>query len=413
MSTHVLFALPETRHRLHEGPLGAHIDAFATRLQEQGFSPERARDKIRLIADFSGWLHRHRLGADEIDAHGLHRYRKDRRDYLHPGRGVTSTLQTLFWVLRERGIGSKEPSPEAADPCKRVEQDFERYLSHERGLSPATLANYLPFVHQLLLERFSNGPLQFAKLSATDITGFVRRHAHDHSPGRCGAMVAALRAFLRHLQHRGEITADLAGCVPKVANWSHATLPKFLQPGQVARVLKHCDRQRRGGRRDYAILLLLARLGLRAGEVVALTLDDIDWKLGHLTVHGKAGRWAQLPLPAEVGKAIAGYLQHGRPPCASRRLFIRQRAPRVGFANAAGISTLVKRALARAGIDSPRKGAHLFRHTLATEMLRRGASLTEIGELLRHRHPSTTTIYAKVDLPALRRLAQVWPGGGQ
>jgi len=226
-------------------------------------------------------------------------------------------------------------------------------------------------------------------------------------------MVAALRAFLRHLQHRGEITSDLAACVPKVASWSHATLPKFLQPGQVTHVLKHCDRRRPRGRRDYAILLLLARLGLRAGEVVALMLDDIDWKLGHLTVHGKAGRWAQLPLPAEVGNAIVGYLQRGRPPCASRRLFIRQRAPRVGFANAAGISTLVKRASARAGIDSPRKGAHLFRHTLATEMLRRGASLTEIGELLRHRHPSTTTIYAKVDLPALRRLAQVWPGGGQ
>ena len=162
-----------------------------------------------------------------------------------------------------------------------------------------------------------------------------------------------------------------------------------------------------------AILLLLARLGLRAGEVVALTLDDIDWSAGHFTLRGKGGRWAQLPLPLEVGEAIADYLQNGRPRSASRRLFICQRAPHRGFADSSGISTLVKRALARAGIDSPRKGAHLFRHTLATEMLRRGASLTEIGELLRHQHPSTTTVYAKVNLPALRRMAQPWPGDGR
>jgi site-specific recombinase XerD len=225
-------------------------------------------------------------------------------------------------------------------------------------------------------------------------------------------MVAALRAFLRHLRHRGEITTDLAACVPTVANWSHATLPKFLKPVQVNQVLKHCDRRRVKGRRDYAILLLLARLGLRAGEVVALTLDDIDWQEGNFKLHGKGGREAKLPLSVEVGEAIADYLQNGRPHCASRRLFIRQRAPRVGMANTA-ISKLVMCALARAGVDSPRKGAHLFRHSLATQMLRHGASLTEIGELLRHQHPNTTMIYAKVDLLALRRLAPAWLGGGR
>lgn len=410
MSTSAFFALPKTLRRLHEGPMGVHIDAYATRLQEQGFSLERARDKIRLIADLSAWLHRHRLGACDLDAQSLNRYLKDRKRYIHPGRGANSTLQTLLDVLSERGIASKQRSPEAPHACQPVEQDFRRYLSEERGLSATTLANYLPFVHQLLLEQFGNGPVEFAKLRAADITGFVQRHAHDHSPGRRGPMVAALRAFLRHLRYRGEITTDLAACVPTVANWSHATLPKFLEPGQVAQALKHCDRRRATGRRDYAILVLLARLGLRAGEVVALTLDDIDWEAGHLTLRGKGGRWAQFPLLAEVGEAIADYLQSGRPRCASRRLFICQRAPHVGFADASGISTLVRRALARARVDSPRKGAHLFRHTLATEMLRQGASLTEIGELLRHQHPSTTTVYTKVDLPALRRLAQPWPG---
>jgi len=331
---------------------------------------------------------------------------------MHPDRGVSSTVQELLDMLCEEGIARKECSPKATRRYERAEKDFKHYLAQERGLSARTLANYLPFVLQLLAERFGNGPIEFAKLRATDITGFVQRHARDHSPGRNGPMVAALRAFLRHLRHRGKIKSDLAACVPTIANWSHVTLPKFLPTGQVEQVLKHCDRRHTTGRRDYAILLLLARLGLRAGEVTALTLDDIDWKEGNLRLRGKGGREAELPLPVDVGEAITGYLRNGRPRCAGRCLFIRERAPRVGLASRA-ISNLVKRALVRAAVHSPRQGAHLFRHSLATEMLRQGASLSEIGELLRHQHPNTTMIYAKVDLPALRRLAPAWLGGGQ
>lgn len=388
------------------------MDEFAARLLEQGFSPERARDKIRLIADFNSWLRRQGLGVNDIDPLLLNRYLGNSKSHIHPGRGACSALHELLNVLREKGIGSRERSSEAVDPCKRAEQDFERYLSEERGLSDATLANYLLFIHQLLLDRFRNGPIDFAKLCATDITQFVQRHAHDHSRGRSGAMVAALRAFLWHLRHRGEITTDLAACVPTVANWSYATMPKSLELGQVEQILEHCDRKHATQRRDYAILLLLARLGLRAGEVVALTMDDIDWKEGNLTVRGKGGQEAKLPWPVEAGEAIAAYLQNGRPHCLSRRLFIRERAPRTSFTNAA-ISKLVMRPLDRARVHSPRKGAYLFRHTLASDMLRQGASLTEIGGLLRHQHPSTTMIYAKVDLPALRHLAQAWPGGGK
>ncbi len=412
MSTNELFTAPHTLRRLHEGPLGSHIDAYAVRLLEQGFSRKRACDKIRLIADLSGWLQRKKLGAKDLDPQTLNRYLKDRKGCIHPGRGACSALQELLEVLCERKIARKERPPEAAGPCQRAEQEFKRYLSQERGLSAATLANYLPFVHQLLLERFGNGPIEFAKLHATDIIGFVQRHAHDHSPGRSGPMVAALRAFLRHLRQAGEIMSDLVACVPTVASWSQATLPKFLKPGQVDQVLKHCDRRCATGRRDYAILLLLARLGLRAGEVVALTLDDIDWEEGSLRLRGKGGRELKFPLPVEIGEAIVDYLHNGRPHCVSRCLFIRQRAPRLSLVNSA-ITSLVMRALARAGIDSPRKGAHVFRHSLATEMLHQGASLTEIGELLRHQHPNTTMIYAKVDLLALRRLAPAWLGGGR
>jgi len=181
----------------------------------------------------------------------------------------------------------------------------------------------------------------------------------------------------------------------------------------VQRVLRHNDCRTPVGRRNYAILQLLARLGLRACEVVALNLEDIDWENARITIRSKGGRWAQLPLPNDVGKALAAYLRYGRPCCPCRRVFIRDRAPRMGFANSIAVSTLVMRALKRAGVDSARKGAHLFRHSLATDMIRRGASLDEIGELLRHQSPNTTAIYAKVDLPALRPLALPWPGGAR
>jgi integrase len=199
--------------------------------------------------------------------------------------------------------------------------------------------------------------------------------------------------------------------VPAVAAWSLSTVPKFLPAGTVQRVLDHCERNTPDGKRNYAVLLLLARLGLRACEVVALSLDDIDWDYGRLTIRCKGGRWAQLPLPADVGEAIAIYLRSGRPHCVCRHVFLRHRAPIHGFAHSITVSTIVRRALIRAGIDSVRKGAHLFRHTLATDLLRQGASLDEIGELLRHQSPNTTAVYAKVDLPALRTLALPWPGG--
>ncbi|HYA44362.1 MAG TPA: site-specific integrase [Acidimicrobiales bacterium] len=296
---------------------------------------------------------------------------------------------------------------------QRVEQAFARYLAQERGLASATLANYMPVVRQFLQERFRGGRLRLAALRAGDVTRFVQRHAHDHSPGHSKVLLTALRAFLRYLCHCGATATDLAPCVPSVPTWMYATLPKGLRPDPVEQVLAACDRQSPRGRRDYAILLLLARLGLRAGEVAALRLEDIDWVAGHLTLCGKGGRWSQFPLPADVGAALAAYLRQDRPRCASRQVFIRQYAPRVGFANWLAISALVRRTLARAGIAAPRSGAHVFRHSLASAMLRVGASLAEIGELLRHRSPQTTRLYAKVDLGALRGLACPWPGGAR
>jgi site-specific recombinase XerD len=245
------------------------------------------------------------------------------------------------------------------------------------------------------------------------VIGFVRRHAYRHSSGRAKLLITALRVFLRYLCQRGSITSDLAASVPRVAMWPGSTIPKFLSPDQVRQVLAQCDLNSAIGKRNYAILLLLSRLGFRADEIVRLTLDNIDWENGRLSFRGKGGQWAQMPLPADVGEAIVCYLQRGRPHSSCRRLFLRHAAPKTGFTNSGAISTLVRRTIIRAGISSQRKGSHLFRHSLATRMVNEGSSFPEIAELLRHQSIETTNLYAKVDFQALRSIALPWLGGAQ
>jgi site-specific recombinase XerD len=413
MSMNTVFRFPSVIRRQHDGPLGIHIDAYEALLQEEGYSRRSTYVHLHVVADFSRWMKRQRLDADHIDEQAVKRYLESRRRFVKRYRGARSVPCKFLGMLRDQGIINHKAPAVAVDACKMAVADFERYLSKERGLSAATQCNYLPFAYQFLRERFGRGPLRLSELCGADITGFIQRHAYKRSPRSAQHLVSSLRALLRYFRYRGEILTDLAACVPAVANCRYSSLPRFLQPGQVQQVLDHCNRHSDVGRRNYAILLLLARLGLRACEVVAMTLDDIDWKAGNLTVRGNGGQRAQMPLLAELGRAISAYLKKGRPRCASRRLFIREHAPRVGFANSAAVSTLVQRALADAGVDSPHTGAHVFRHSLATAMLKHGASLGEIGQLLRHAHPDTTQIYAKVDVCALRPLALRWPGGAQ
>jgi site-specific recombinase XerD len=288
---------------------------------------------------------------------------------------------------------------------------YERFLLKERHLSHWTVAWHRRFVSRFLSDKFGGGPPNPSKLRALDVTAFVQRHAHRQGPAQARNLVAAIRSFLRYLRYRGLVDRDLSRVVPKVALWSFSISPEHLAPDRVRQVLHHCDRSTAVGRRDYSILLLLARLGLRAGEVVRLNLEDIDWENARITVCGKGGKWAQLPLPADVTRAIARYLRHDRPRCASRRVFLRSKAPIAGFNHGGAISSIVKGALTKAGVDSARKGAHLLRHSLAMDMLRKGASFDEIGEVLRHKCSKSTAIYAKVDLQSLRTLALPWPGG--
>ena len=406
----LFFKNPETLLRTHEGPLGKYIDYYAAELRAEGYAEHSAKMQVRLLADFSHWLAKRRISATQITAAHLQPYLRSRARYRRPQRGDAVPLKRLLNLLLRQGVIA-EPSLPPATLAEKLRDEFRLYLQQERALSSTTSIAYMRFVGQFLTEHFGNGPVDLSSLSAPDVIRFVQGRATLIHRKRVQWMTSGLRSFLRFAHYRGDIHTDLAACVPAVSNWSQSNIPKALPPGQVKRVLACCDRRTARGRRDYAILLLLARLGLRAGEVTTLRLEDLDWQAGSIMVRGKGGHDSPMPLPHDVGEAIVDYLRNGRPPTASRGVFLRARAPVQSLKGAQAIGFVVKQALARAGIDSPRKGAHQFRHGLACHMLRQGATLSEIGEVLRHRNPQTTTIYAKVDLPSLATLALAWPGG--
>jgi len=393
--------------------LSEHLDAYAAGVAEQGYSHDSIRQQIVAIADFSRWRKQKNIDVHALDSKVVDRFLRLRGRPRRVRRGDPKTLQRLLTMLRQKGVVKPHQPPVTDNAQARIVADFQRYLLQERGLSPLTLLHYVAVMEQFLSERFHNRAPNFAMLRAPHVTGFVMRHARQLSPMRARLMVTALRSFFRYRRHRGAIATDLAACVPTVPNWSLSTLPRFLPAATVERILECCDQTTSVGRRNHAILLLLARLGVRAGEVVGLSLDDIDWSKGQITLRGKGGKSAQLPLAADVGAALAAYLRHDRPRSATRRVFLRHRAPLVGFGNSSTISSLVRRALKHAGVESAHTGAHVLRHSLATSLLRQGGSLDEIGELPRQQSPNTTAIYAKVDVTALHTLALPWPGGGR
>jgi integrase/recombinase XerD len=268
-------------------------------------------------------------------------------------------------------------------PVEQAVHAFERYLRDERMLTEVTIVYYVAFVRSFLADRFGDGPVRLSRLCASDVVRFVQHLAPRLHLKRAKLLTTALRSFLHYARYLGQVTCDLAAAVPTVANWSMPSIPRAIPADAVRQLLASINRRTVTGRRDYAILLMLARLGLRASEVVRLELEDIDWNVGSITVQGKGDQHSVLPLPADVGSAITGYLRHGRPQSGSRR----------GFLGSQAIASLVRHNLARAGIQAPTNGAHQFRHALATEMLRHGASLAEIGEVLRHHSPETTKIY--------------------
>lgn len=396
-----------------QGPLAPYVDALARELSKQGFSRRSICVQVRSVANFSRWLRASHVGLEGVTDERVHRFLLHRSTLKRAGRaGVCAALRRVLEFLRQSGVVPEQQRLLIeATPIQKVVAAFGQYLRDDQGLSHATGVQYLPFAEQFLAERFGIGAVELRELCAADVVGFIRRQASRLSHARAKSATIALRSFLRYLRYRGDIALDLAAAVPTVPNWSMTGIPRAISADHVRAVLASCRRDTAVGRRDYAILMLLARLGLRSGEVVALNLDSIDWELGSLAVVGsKGGTTSELPLPADVGEAIADYLQRGRPRSSCRSLFLRANAPIRGLGAQTSIGTIVRAAIARAGVQTRYWGAHQFRHALACEMLRQGANLTEIGSLLRHRHPKTTGIYAKVDFAALRPLGLAWPG---
>ena len=388
------------------GPLVPYVAGFREELESQGYRRHAVADQLRVMAHVSRWLASNGLSENDFTPGRVEQFLGARRaaGYVlwRSPKGVAPLLAYL------RGLGVA-PVPEASTPSTPAESlldGYRRYLLEERGLAPGTVRSYLDVAGLFLETRPPVSGLDLEKLTASEVIEFVTAECRHRGTGSARHVVNGLRALLRYCYLEGMTARPLAEAVPTVANWRLAPLPKALEPREVAALLRSCDRRTTFGRRDFAVLTLLVRLGLRAGEVAALLLDDIDWRSGEFLVRGKGPKEQRLPLPGDVGEAIAGWLRRGRPRCAAREVFTRVRAPHRALTSP-GISAIVASAAKRAGLDAMH--AHRLRHTAATEMLRSGAGLQEIGQVLRHQSVLTTSIYAKLDRSALRELAKPWP----
>lgn len=385
------------------GPLVMYADGFREALEAQGYRYHAVGCQLYVLAHLSRWLLGEGMGVGDLTPERIEQFLVARREagytlWLSP-KGVAPVVGYL------RGLGVV-PLPEpvvavtAAECC--LEQ-FRAYLLGERGLAEGTVVSDVHVAGMFLATRPA-GDLALERVTPAEIVEFVRVQC----AGRGAAYVTAgLRAFLRFCHVSGLTPRPLVDAVPKVASWRLAGLPKAVNPVVVKALLGSCDRRTTFGRRDFAVLMLLVRLGLRSGEVTALRLEDIDWRAGEFLVRGKGPRLERLPLPADVGEALAGWLKRGRPHCVAREVITRVRAPH-GPLTPGGISAIVQAACLRAGVEHLH--AHQLRHTAATEMLRAGAGLAEIGQVLRHQSQMTTAIYAKVDRAGLREVSSPWPG---
>jgi site-specific recombinase XerD len=395
-----------------KGVLDTHVNTFMSVVSDLGYSPSKMQTQLKLLKSLNRWIEENHVVVSNIDESITDRFLIESRRKGAVRRGDNRTLHRFLDHLRIEGA---IPYPKTAFndcPLTHLKSRYENYLLKERGLSMVTGARYWPYIRKFILERFGNKSMRFYELCPQDIDRFLLGHAREQTPKAAQLMVSALRSFMRFLFRYGEIKCDLSTAVPTVAAWRLSEVPKYIKPEEVECLLESCDRTTSVGRRNYSILLLIARLGLRAGEIVALELGDINWRTSEVTIRGKGRFCDRLPLPQSVGQALAVYLKNDRPRCSTRKVFVRMRAPYRGFKGSTTVSTIVRRTVEKSSLNTPSKGAHLLRHSLATDMLRKGASMAEIGELLRHRSPNSTEIYAKVDIEGLRSIVRIWPEKG-
>jgi integrase/recombinase XerD len=382
-----------------EGSLVPYAAGYVVVLVDRGYVAAAVEGQLRLLAGLSRWLVEQRAEPVALTPEAVGRF-------LGSKRAGRRALGPLLSYLRELGV---VPQPTMIDtPVERLLVEYRDYLVRERGLVAGSVELRERVARLFLSERPEPLERSLQRLRAGDVTAFVVAQCRERRRGVAWSrtLTSGLRSLLRYLHLAGRVPVGLAQAVPSVAGWRLASLPRALEPEQVQRLLESCDRSAALGSRDFAILMLLSRLGLRAGEVAGLRLEDIDWRAGELVARGKGARTERLPLPHDVGEALVSHLRAGRDRASSREVFLRAVAPR-GPLSSGGVCSVVHAACDRAGMA--RVGAHRLRHTVATELLRAGAGLEQIAQLLRHSSVTTTAVYAKVDRVALRSLARPWP----
>ena len=391
---------------LVSGPLARFVAAFELKLRDAGYSPLSAVTQKRLLAHLSRWLEAKRLDLGELTDARVQEFLDSRR-----AKGCTwlitrEGLMPLLELLRDLEALPAPEVPVVDSPVDVLLARFHRYLLEERGLAATTAEAYVYRARRFVAGCAPTGDLSDVRTS--DVTRAILAESVSLSVGAAQYFVAALRSFLRFCSMEGLLATDLSAAALAVTGRRRSYLPKGISSSDAKALLNSCDRRTAVGRRDYAVIVMLLRLGLRSGEVAALRLEDVNWRAAELVVLGKGRRYNRLPLPYDVGDAIAQYLQHGRPRTTNREVFVAAQAPLVAIGRG-GVASIVRRACVRAGL--PEVGTHRLRHTVACEMVRSGVPLAEIGQVLRHRSLSSTAIYARVDLDQLRQLAQPWPVG--
>jgi site-specific recombinase XerD len=397
-----------TTVRIH-GPLQPYAQGFAAHLLKQGYAEGTVMHHMYLLAHASAWLTQQCLDPMELGREQVDEYLRDRRAEGKTRRNSRRGLAPLLQYLRELGAAPEPVAPCTTNPLEKIVEEFTSHIWRERGLAGQTIVYYRR-VGVMFLSTLRSAPTLegLADMTVADMSAFLLDQSRHMGDGALGNVVTGLRALLRFLHLRGYIPTPMASTVFSPPGWQRDSLPKALDRSQVATLLESIEHATSNSRRDYAVLLLLVRLGLRGGEVAGLTLDDVNWRSGEISVSGKARRRDLLPMPVDVGQALAQYCERRprHPEC--RSLFLQDRAPHAPLSRVA-ITALVYRASIRAGL--PRIGPHRLRHTAATEMRRAGVTLTEIGQVLRHRDVQTTALYARDDMEALRSIAAPWPGG--
>ena len=405
------FESPTRIQELHDGPESHLLEGFVRKLRQAGYAQITARRHIRAAEHLIHWIGRKSRTLATLDVKGieefvqhLNRCRCPRYGHTHRRDLRKGAHLFLHYARCAALVTTRVVEQVVADPDLLIA--FCAWMRQQRGTCDATLYNYSLHLRDLL-RHLGEDPTKF---TAQDLRHFILDTSQQCGWAAAKKCTTAVRMFLRFLIADGKCSAGLEASVPVLAHWRLSSLPRYLQCEEVERVIASCDPAKPAGKRDRAILLLLARLGLRAGDIVQLRLGDLDWKEAGISVTGKGRRQTLLPLTQEVGDAIASYIRDGRPPTTADALFIRSRAPFRALANHCAVSMIVAQAMHRAGVSCPSRGAaHVLRHSVASSMLRHGASLQEIAGVLRHRSIATTEIYAKVDVAALRQIAQPWP----